>query len=73
MRKVIGVAGFKNAGKTTLVEKLVAELTRRGHRVSTVKHAHHSFDIDHEGRATARRAPMKWRSCRATAGPSSTN
>jgi len=54
MNKVLGVAGFKNAGKTTLVEKLVTELTRRGHRVSTVKHAHHSFDIDHEGRDSFR-------------------
>lgn len=54
MNKVIGVAEFKNAGKTTLVEKLVTELTRRGHRVSTVKHAHHSFDIDHEGRDSFR-------------------
>lgn len=54
MNKVIGVAGFKNAGKTTLVEKLVTELTRRGHRISTVKHAHHSFDIDHEGRDSFR-------------------
>ena len=54
MNKVIGVAGFKNAGKTTLVEKLVSELARRGHRVSTVKHAHHSFDIDHEGRDSFR-------------------
>lgn len=54
MNKVIGVAGFKNAGKTTLVERLVAELTRRGRRVSTVKHAHHSFDIDHEGRDSFR-------------------
>ncbi|MFO1131752.1 MAG: molybdopterin-guanine dinucleotide biosynthesis protein B [Hyphomicrobiales bacterium] len=54
MNKVIGVAGFKNAGKTTLVEKLVTELTRRGHQVSTVKHAHHSFDIDHEGRDSFR-------------------
>lgn len=52
--KVIGVAGFKNAGKTTLVEKLVSELTRRGYRISTVKHAHHSFDIDHEGRDSFR-------------------
>jgi molybdopterin-guanine dinucleotide biosynthesis adapter protein len=52
--KVIGVAGFKNAGKTTLVEKLVIELTARGHRISTVKHAHHSFDIDHEGRDSFR-------------------
>ena len=50
MTRIIGVAGFKNAGKTTLVEKLVRELTARGHLVSTVKHAHHSFDIDHEGR-----------------------
>ena len=54
MSRVIGVAGFKNAGKTTLVEKLVSELTRRGHRFSTVKHAHHSFDIDHEGRDSFR-------------------
>lgn len=54
MSRVIGVAGFKNAGKTTLVEKLVGELTRRGRRISTVKHAHHSFDIDHEGRDSFR-------------------
>ena len=52
--KVIGVAGFKNAGKTTLVERLVRELTGRGYRISTVKHAHHSFDIDHEGRDSFR-------------------
>lgn len=44
--KVIGVAGWKNSGKTTLVARLVAELTRRGLRVATVKHAHHSFQID---------------------------
>ncbi len=54
MTRVIGVAGFKNAGKTTLVEKLVVELTHRGRRISTVKHAHHSFDIDHEGRDSFR-------------------
>jgi len=53
-QRVIGVAGFKNAGKTTLVERLVTELTDRGFRVSTVKHAHHSFDIDHEGRDSFR-------------------
>jgi molybdopterin-guanine dinucleotide biosynthesis protein B len=46
---IFGVAGWKNSGKTTLVERLVAELSTRGHRVATVKHAHHSFDIDHEG------------------------
>ena len=54
MARVIGVAGFKNAGKTTLVERLVRELTGRGFRISTMKHAHHSFDIDHEGRDSFR-------------------
>jgi len=53
-QKIIGVAGFKNAGKTTLVERLVRHLTGLGYRVSTVKHAHHSFDIDHEGRDSFR-------------------
>jgi molybdopterin-guanine dinucleotide biosynthesis adapter protein len=48
-KNVIGVAGYKNAGKTTLVEKLVRHLTAAGYRISTVKHAHHSFDVDHEG------------------------
>jgi molybdopterin-guanine dinucleotide biosynthesis adapter protein len=54
MKRVIGVAGFKNSGKTTLVEKLVMHLTKQGYRVSTIKHAHHSFDIDHEGRDSFR-------------------
>jgi molybdopterin-guanine dinucleotide biosynthesis adapter protein len=54
MKRVIGVAGFKNSGKTTLVEKLVSHLTQQGYRVSTVKHAHHSFDIDHKGRDSFR-------------------
>jgi molybdopterin-guanine dinucleotide biosynthesis protein B len=47
--RVFGITGWKNSGKTTLTERLVAELTRRGWRVSTVKHAHHGFDIDREG------------------------
>jgi molybdopterin-guanine dinucleotide biosynthesis protein B len=46
---VFGITGWKNSGKTTLTEKLVAELSRRGWKVSTVKHAHHDFDIDKEG------------------------
>ena len=46
--KVFGITGWKNSGKTTLTERLVAEFTRRGYRISTVKHAHHSFDIDKE-------------------------
>ncbi|PVB63506.1 molybdopterin-guanine dinucleotide biosynthesis protein B [Labrenzia sp. 011] len=46
---VFGITGWKNSGKTGLVTRLVAELTRRGFRVSTVKHAHHDFDIDRPG------------------------
>lgn len=48
-RRVFGITGWKNSGKTTLTEKLVCELTARGWRVSTIKHAHHGFDIDREG------------------------
>lgn len=47
--RVFGVTGWKNSGKTQLVTSLVAEFTRRGLRVSTVKHAHHDFDIDKPG------------------------
>lgn len=43
---VIGVAGWKKSGKTTLTVRLVEEFTRRGLRVATVKHAHHAFQID---------------------------
>ncbi len=46
---VFGICGWKNSGKTGLTERLVAELTRRGYRVSTIKHAHHQFDIDKPG------------------------
>ncbi|MEL6980761.1 MAG: molybdopterin-guanine dinucleotide biosynthesis protein B, partial [Pseudomonadota bacterium] len=48
--KLFGVVGWKNSGKTTLVERLVAETVNRGLSVSTVKHAHHAFEIDHEGK-----------------------
>jgi len=48
--KVIGFAGYSGSGKTTLVERLIPELKLRGQRVSVVKHAHHSFDIDHPGK-----------------------
>ncbi len=46
---VFGITGWKNAGKTTLTERLVAEFVRRGWRVATVKHAHHAADIDKPG------------------------
>lgn len=52
--KVFGVVGWKNSGKTGLVERLVRELTRRGFAVSTVKHAHHSFEIDKPGKDSHR-------------------
>lgn len=47
--KVYGVTGWKNAGKTGLMERLVAEITGRGLTVSTVKHAHHGVDVDQKG------------------------
>lgn len=47
--RIFGVAGWKNSGKTGLMVRLVSELTRRGYRASTVKHAHHDFDIDKVG------------------------
>src|SRR5690349_12988821 len=48
--RVIGLAGWSGAGKTTLLVKLIPELARRGLTVSTVKHAHHAFDIDTPGK-----------------------
>ncbi|WP_085941121.1 molybdopterin-guanine dinucleotide biosynthesis protein B [Hoeflea sp. 108] len=47
--RVFGITGWKNSGKTTLTERLVTELTGRGWKVSTIKHAHHDFDIDKPG------------------------
>lgn len=52
--KVFGVSGWKNSGKTGLMERLVAEFTGRGLRVSTLKHAHHAFDVDQSGRDSHR-------------------
>lgn len=48
-QRVFGITGWKNSGKTTMTARLVAEFTHRGFRVSTIKHAHHSFDIDQPG------------------------
>jgi molybdopterin-guanine dinucleotide biosynthesis protein B len=48
--KVLGIAGWSGSGKTTLVTRLIPELTARGLSVSTVKHAHHDFDIDQPGK-----------------------
>ena len=53
-KRIFGVVGWKNSGKTGLVERLVAELTGRGYCVSTLKHAHHSFDLDRPGKDSYR-------------------
>ena len=52
--KRFGLAGWSGAGKTTLMVKLLPELTGRGFTVSTVKHAHHNFDIDQPGKDSFR-------------------
>jgi molybdopterin-guanine dinucleotide biosynthesis protein B len=48
--RVIGLAGWSGAGKTTLLVKLIPELKARGLTVSTLKHAHHAFEIDRPGK-----------------------
>ena len=53
-QRVFGVTGWKNSGKTMLVERLIAEFVRRGWRVSAIKHAHHDVDIDQPGRDSYR-------------------
>lgn len=50
MPPIIAVVGRKNSGKTTLLVRVVAELTRRGSRVATLKHGHHAMQIDEPGR-----------------------
>lgn len=59
--KVVGFAGWSGAGKTTLVEGVIAHLARSGLRVAVVKHAHHDFDIDQPGKDS-------WRHRQAGAG-----
>ena len=69
--KVYGVTGWKDSGKTTLTERLLAEMVRRGLGVSSIKHAHHDTEIDHPGRDSFRHrtagarqvivaSPMRW-------------
>jgi molybdopterin-guanine dinucleotide biosynthesis protein B len=52
--RVFGFAGWSGSGKTTLIEQLVPRLVAAGHRVSLVKHAHHSFDVDQPGKDSYR-------------------
>lgn len=48
--RVIGLAGWSGSGKTTLLQRLIPLFVARGLRVSTLKHAHHAFDVDKPGK-----------------------
>ena len=48
--RIIGLAGWSGSGKTTLLTKVIPRLNARGKRVSTLKHAHHNFDVDRPGK-----------------------
>jgi molybdopterin-guanine dinucleotide biosynthesis protein B len=52
--KTFGFAGWSGSGKTTLIEKLIPLFVQRGLRVSLIKHAHHTFDVDHPGKDSYR-------------------
>ena len=52
--KIFGIAGYSGSGKTTLIERLVPLFTAGGLRVSLIKHAHHSFDVDQPGKDSYR-------------------
>ncbi len=53
-RKTFGFAGWSGSGKTTLIEKLIPRFVERGLRVALMKHAHHTFDVDHPGKDSYR-------------------
>ncbi len=50
MIPIVSIVGKSDSGKTTLIEKLLPELTKRGYRIATVKHDTHGFEVDHEGK-----------------------
>ena len=52
--KTFGFAGWSGSGKTTLIEQLIPRFVKRGLRVSLIKHAHHTFDVDHPGKDSYR-------------------
>jgi molybdopterin-guanine dinucleotide biosynthesis protein B len=54
MAQIIAVVGKSKSGKTTLIERLIPEIKKRGYRVGSVKHAHHGFEIDQEGKDSYR-------------------
>jgi molybdopterin-guanine dinucleotide biosynthesis protein MobB len=54
MPPIVSIVGCSNSGKTTLIEKLIPELKRRGYRIGTIKHTHHVPDIDRAGKDSSR-------------------
>ena len=54
MPPIVSIVGRSESGKTTLLEQLIPELKRRGYRIGTIKHTHHSIDIDRTGKDSAR-------------------
>ena len=54
MLPIISIVGRSESGKTTLIEKLIPELRRRGYRIGTIKHTHHAFEIDRSGKDSER-------------------
>lgn len=52
--KIFGFAGYSGSGKTTLIEKLIPLFVQRGLKVSLIKHAHHTFDVDQPGKDSYR-------------------
>jgi molybdopterin-guanine dinucleotide biosynthesis protein B len=52
--KIFGFAGYSGSGKTTLIEKLIPLFVQRGLKVSLIKHAHHTFDVDQPGKDSFR-------------------
>ncbi len=52
--KTFGFAGWSGSGKTTLIEKLIPRFIKKGLRVSLIKHAHHTFDVDHPAKDSHR-------------------
>ncbi|MFN9489894.1 MAG: molybdopterin-guanine dinucleotide biosynthesis protein B [Betaproteobacteria bacterium] len=52
--KIFGFAGYSGSGKTTMIERLIPLFTARGLRVSLIKHAHHTFDVDQPGKDSFR-------------------
>lgn len=54
MKPIVSIVGRTNSGKTTLIEKLIPELKKRGYKVGVIKHTKHQFEIDHPGKDTWR-------------------